>query len=136
MKNKFSIIITFFILISLPINNLFAQQFHKILDFPGGSGTTNNSSSSDNSKTTLYVVGGVIIAGIVIYSLLKDKKEESKEDTTAVILDKHFLEQNLTINEKISNMQSRIPINISIGLQSNGVIREEKRYFLGLDYNF
>ena len=136
MKNKFSITIIFFLLISVPINNLFSQQIHKILDVPGGSGTTNNSSSSENSKTTLYVIGGAIIVGIVIYSLLKDKKEEPKEDTTAAILDKDYLKQNLTINDKISNMQSQIPINISFGLESHRAIRDEKRYFLGLNYNF
>ena len=136
MKNKLFITIIFFLLISIPTNNLYAQQLFKIFDVPGGSSTTTTSSSSDNSNTALYVLGGAVVAGVVIYVLLKDKKEKPKKDTIAVILDKNFLEKNLTSYEKVSNLQSQMPINISFGMQSDKVIREEKRYFLGLNYNF
>lgn len=136
MKNKLLITITFLILVFIPINNSYSQQLYKILDVPGGSSGTSSTSVDSNDDYILYIVGGAVIAGVVIYSLLKDKKEKQKQDTTAVILNDDFLEKNLTFNEKILNMQSQIPINISFGSESDGAIREEKRYYLGLNYNF
>ena len=72
MNNKFLLAFTFFLLISIPINNSFSQQLHKSFEVPGGGGSgTTNTSSESNDKTVLYVVGGVIVAGIVIYSIIK-----------------------------------------------------------------
>ncbi len=136
MRNKFFITIIIFLLIFVPVNNSYSQQLNKIFDVPGGSSTTTTYSSSENSNTTLYVIGGAVIVGVVIYAILRNKKENAKKDTTAAQLDEDFLEKKLTINEKISNMQSDVPINITFGMQSDNVIREEKRYFLELNYNF
>ncbi|MDP2362461.1 MAG: hypothetical protein Q8M94_01695 [Ignavibacteria bacterium] len=136
MKNKFLITITFFLLISIPINNSYSQQLHKTFEVPGGGSGTTSTSVDSNDDYILYIVGGAVIAGVVIYALLKDKKEKQKQDTIAVILNDDFLEKNLTFNERISNMQSQIPVNISIGMQSDRIIREEKIYFVGLNYNF
>lgn len=136
MKNKFLITIIFFLVISIPINNLYSQQLNKLFEVPGGSSTTTTSSSTENSTTTLYVIGGAVVVGIVIYALLRDKKEKPIKDTTAVIFDEDFLQNNLSFNDKMSNMQSQIPIDVSFGFQSDRVIRDEKRYFVGLNYNF
>lgn len=137
MKNKFFITTIFFLLLSYSLNTTNAQQVHKIFDVPGGgSGSTNSSSSSDNDSKILYIVGGAVIVGVVVYALLQNKKENKKQDTTAVILNNDFLEKNLTVNDKLSNMKSQIPVNILFGFQSDRVLREEKRYFVGLNYNF
>lgn len=136
MKNKSLLMFTFFLLISIPVNNSFSQQLYKSFDVPGGGSGTSNTSSESDDKTVLYVVGGAVLVGIVVYSLLRDKKEKPNEDTTAVILNDEFLAKNLSFNAKVTNLQSQIPFNISFGLQSDRIIREEKRYFVGLAYNF
>jgi hypothetical protein len=136
MKNKFSIAVIFFLLVSISLSNTYSQQLSKVFEVPGGGSGSQSTSADSNDDYILYIVGGAVIAGVIIYALLKDKKEKPKEDTTAVILNNDFLRKNLTLSEKILNMQSQIPINISFGLQSNRVIREEKRYYLGLNYNF
>jgi len=136
MKNKFLLTFTLFLLISIPINNTFSQQLYKSFEVPGGGSGTTNSSVDSNDDYILYIVGGAVIAGIVIYTLLKDKKEKPKEDTTAVILNDEFLAKNISFNDKVSNLRSQIPINISFGFQSDRVIKEEKRYFVGLSCKF
>jgi len=73
----------------------------------------------------LYVVGGIIVVGIVVYALLRDKKEKPTKDTTAVILNDEFLAQNLSYNEKVANIQSQIPINISFGMQRDKALKDE-----------
>lgn len=142
-KYKQSIIISFLIALvislTLPIDYSNAQQVNKLLAPPGGgSGTTTVNSSSDN--TALYVIGGAVIVGAIIYAVLLNKKNKDKEqkgkDTTTALIDADFLESNLTFNEMVSNIQSQIPINISFGLQNDLVMREQKRYFVELNYNF
>lgn len=137
MKTKyfFTLTICFFLIIAF--NNTYSQNLLKINDVPGGSGGSTNTSVSDNNDNTMiYVVGGAVVVGIVVYALLKDKKEKSKDDTTAVILNDDFLEKQLTLNDQILKYQSQIPINVSIGMQNDINRKEDKRYFVGLSYNF
>lgn len=141
MKNQFlktlSINLILGLIFTLSFNeSLYSQHLHKIFDVPGGGGGTTNTTVETKDNTLLYVVGGAVVVGIVVYALMKDKNEKSTKDTTAVILDEDFLQKNLSLNEKILNYQSDIPINISFGLQDNRMIRNEKRYFIGMSYNF
>lgn len=140
-KYKQSIIISFLIALvislALPIEYSNAQQINKLLAPPGGgSGTTAVKSSSDN--TALYIIGGAVIAGAIIYAVFLNKKnkEHKGKDTTSALINNDLLTSNLTFNEMVSNIQSQIPINISVGLQNDLVMREDKRYFVGLNYNF
>jgi hypothetical protein len=114
----------------------YSQQLNKIFEEPGGGSTNTNTTVESNDNTMLYVVGGAVIVGIVAYALLRDKKENPTKDTTAAILNDEFLEQNLSYNQKVANMQSQIPINISIGVQRDKALKDEQRYFVGLNYNF
>ena len=136
MNNKFLLAAAFLLFISLPVNNSFSQQLYKSFEVPGGgSGTTNTSSESDDN-TVLYVVGGAVLVGIVVYALLKNKKDKPTKDSTAIIPNNELLENNLSINDKVTNLQAQIPINISFGLLSDKINREEKRYYIGLSYKF
>ena len=136
MNNKFLLVATFFLLISFPLNNSFSQQLHKSFEVPGGGSGNTNTSVDSKDNTFLYVVGGAVLVGIIVYALLKDKKDKPKEDTTAAILNDDFLATNLSFNDKVSNLQSQIPINISYGLQCDRTIKEEKKFFVGLSYKF
>ena len=133
-SNKILILGLFLSLIAS--NSSFSQQLNKAFeDIGGGSGSTTTNVES-NDDYTLYIVGGLIVTGIVVYALLRDKKEKPTSDTTFAILNNDFLEKNLSYNEKINNMQSQIPINISIGMQRDKALKDDKRYFVGLNYNF
>jgi hypothetical protein len=127
----------FGILLSLSISNFtHSQQIDKIFDVPGGGSGTTNTTEESNDNTTLYVVGGAIIVGIVVYALLRNKKEKPTKDSTAAILNDDFFQHNLSYNEKVKNIQSQIPINISFGVQRDKALKDERRYFVGLAYNF
>ena len=133
-SNKILILGLFLSLIAS--NSSFSQQLNKFYeDIGGGSGSTNTEVES-NDDYTLYIVGGLIVTGIVVYALLRDKKKKPTSDTTSAILNNDFLEKNLSYNEKINNMQSQIPINISIGMHRDIALKNERRYFVGLNYNF
>jgi hypothetical protein len=141
MKNQFlktiisPMILVLFITFSLSGRG-YSQQLNKIYeDIGGGSGSTNSAVESDDDYT-LYIVGGLVVAGIVVYALLRDKKENPKNDTTSAILNDDFLEQNLSYNERVANIQSQIPINISIGIQRDKALKDERIYYVGLNYNF
>ncbi len=134
MKNKFLLIFTLFLLTSIHINNTFSQQLHKSFEVPGGGSGNTNSSVDSKDNTFLYVVGGAVLVGIVVYALLKNKKEKPTEDTTAVIPGNSLLVKNLSVHDKVKTLQSQIPINISFGVQSDRAIKEEKRYFVGIQY--
>jgi hypothetical protein len=125
------------LILSLIICDLtYSQQLNQIYeDIGGGSGSTNTDVES-NDDYTLYIVGGLLVAGIVAYALLRDKKEKPTQDSTSAILNDDFLEQNLSYNEKVKNIQSQIPINISFGVQRDKALKDERRYFVGLNYNF
>jgi hypothetical protein len=114
----------------------YTQQLNKIYeDIGGGSGSTNSAVESDDDYT-LYIVGGLVVTGIVVYALLHDKKEKQTIDTTSAMLNDEFLSQNLSYNERVANMQSQIPINISFGMQRDKTFKDERRYYVGLNYNF
>lgn len=137
IKKDLTIFLLFTLLLSFSfIESGYGQQLNKIFeDIGGGSGNTTTTVESDDN-TTLYVVGGIIVAGIVVYALLRDKKEKPTKDTTATILNDQFLEQNLTYKEKVKNLQSQIPINFSFGMQQDKALKDERRYFFELAYNF
>ena len=86
----------------------------------------------------LYIIGGAVIVGVIVYAVLKNKKdkEKSKDDTTSVLINKDLLDSNLSLTDKFINKNEYIPINISIGLQNDLVLKDQKRYFVGLAYNF
>ena len=114
----------------------YGQQLNKIYeDIGGGSGSTNSAVESDDDYT-LYIVGGLVVTGIVVYALMRDKKENPTNDTTSAILNDDFLAKNLSYNERVANMQSQIPINISFGIQKDKALKDERRYYVGLNYNF
>ncbi|MBK7629619.1 MAG: hypothetical protein IPJ23_02665 [Ignavibacteriales bacterium] len=142
MKKYSSNIVSFCLILgllfTLSANDLaFGQQFNKIKsDIPGGGTGTTNTQVESSDNTLLYVVGGAVVVGIVVYALMHDKKEKSTKDTTAAILNDEYLDQNLSLNEKILNAQSQIPINISFGMLREKSCSDEKRYFIGLNYNF
>jgi hypothetical protein len=136
MKSKSILIFVSLIFLIVSGSVSYSQQLQKILDVPGGGSGTTNTSVDSNDDYLLYIVGGAAIAGIVIYALLKDKKEKQKTDTTAAILNDEFLEKQLTFNDQILKYQSQIPINITIGMQNDIIRKEDKRYFVGLNYNF
>lgn len=141
MKNQFLKTLSINLILGLSITfsfngNLYSQQLNKLFDVPGGSSGTANTTDESSNNTLLYVVGGAVVVGIVVYALMKDKKEKLTNDTTAVILNEDFLRKQLTLNDKLLNYQSQIPINISFGMQGNKMIRDEKRYFVGMSYNF
>ena len=84
------------------------------------------------------MLGAAVLAGVVIYAVLQNKKakDKPKTDTTAVILNDDFLEKHLTLNDRIEKYKSKIPIDVSFGMQNNFLRQEEKRYFIGVAYNF
>lgn len=141
MKNQFlkSVIspLMLGLILTISLSGLgYSQQLNKIYeDIGGGSGSTNTAVESDDDYT-LYIVGGLVVTGIVVYALLRDKKENPSNDTTSAFLNEDFLEQNLSYSERVANMQSQIPINISFGIQKNKALKDERRYFVGLNYNF
>ncbi len=127
------VIISLFIL-----NTSEAQQVNRIFeDIGGGSGNASNIAETEDN-TIYYVLGAAVIAGVVIYAVLQDKKsrDKSKTDTTAVLLNEDFLEQQLTLSDKIQKYKSQFPINVSIGMQPSFIDKEEKTYFVGMSYNF
>lgn len=134
LKNLAYILI--FSIIFFTDNFTYSQSLFQInSDIGGGSNNTQNV-SENNDDIMLYVIGGAIVAGIVIYAVLKDKKEKAKDDSTAVILNDDFLEKKLTFKEKLERYNSQIPINVSLGIQNDLLMKDEKRYFVGLSYNF
>jgi hypothetical protein len=137
LSNASNKILIFGLFLSLLICDLsYSQRQNKIFeDIGGGSGTTNTNVES-NDDYTLYIVGGLIVTGIVIYALLRDKKEKPTKDTATVSLNEDYLEKNLSYNEKIANLQAQSPINITFGIQRDKALKDEKRYFVGLAYNF
>lgn len=115
-----------------------AQQLNKIFEVPGGGSGSTNTSVESNDNSMLYIIGGAVIVGVVVYAVLKNKKdkEKSKNDTTAVLLNKDLTQSNLSLTNKLVNNNVSIPINISFGLQNDLIMKEQKRYFVGLAYNF
>lgn len=136
MKSKYILMMLLVVIICLT-NTSEAQQVNRIFEqIGGGSGQPANVNES-NDNTVFYIAGAAIVAGIVIYAILSDKKSgKAKEDTTAVLNDEELINKHLSFNEMIQNYQTAIPISISAGIQNDIVRIEEKRYFLGLSYNF
>lgn len=142
MKNQFLKTLSINLILGLTItfcfsDNLYSQQLNKIYDkIGGGSSGNTNTELESNDNTLFYIAGGAVVVGIVVYALMKDKKEKSTKDTIAVISNTDFLQKQLTSNDKILKYQSQIPINISFGIQGNKMIKDERRYFVGMSYNF
>lgn len=121
------------------INISQAQQVNKIFEeIGGGSGTNNDRITESEDNTIYYVLGAAAIAGIVIYAVLQDKKSKDKSntDTTDVTSNEEFIEKQLILSKKILSYKSDIPINVSLGVKNDLIRKEEKRYFVGISYNF
>lgn len=136
---KVKTILIMLLVITFGITNISeAQQVNRISDKIGGSSGNTGNVNDSKDNTFLYVAGVAIIAGIVVYAILSDKKpvEKTKSDTTAILNNEELINKYLTFNDKFQSYQTQIPINLSIGIQNDLVRIEEKRYFVGLRYNF
>lgn len=137
IKSKLSLLLFMFIALSYT-NITQAQQLNRIYeDIGGGLGSGSNIAESGDN-TIYYVLGAAVLAGVVIYAVLQNKKakDKPKTDTTAVILNDDFLEKQFTLNDRFEKYKSKIPIDVSFGMQNNFLRQEEKRYFIGVAYNF
>jgi predicted PurR-regulated permease PerM len=123
-----------FLVLVTEINS--AQQLNRIYEDIGGGSNGTSTTVESNDDYTLYIVGGLLVTGIIVYALLRDNKEKSKKDTTSAFLNDELLENHLTLNDQLLKAKLQIPINISFGMQSNKALVNEKRYFLGMSYNF
>jgi len=132
--NKFLILSLLITLMFSSFN--FGQKMNKLFEVPGGGSNNSTNTVESNDNTMLYVVGGAVVVGIVVYALMRDKKENKTKDTTAVLLKEEFLAQKLSIDEKVTHLQSQIPINIFFGMQRDNALKDERRYFVALNYNF
>ncbi len=113
-----------------------AQQVNKVFDEIGGGGSNSSGNSESGSSNTMYIIGGAIIVGVILYAVLKEKKEPVKTDTTAVaIMENQFVLNQTQIEEQI-NKSNNLPINIFAGVQNEILFREEKKYVVGLSFNF
>ncbi|HKB86678.1 MAG TPA: hypothetical protein VKD08_10935 [Ignavibacteriaceae bacterium] len=121
----------------------YAQGLMKTADVPGGGGggSSNQSNDSGGGSTALLVIGGVIIAGFLFYKLVLNKdepKKEEKEDSTSnesLLLrsSKNFASDVQT--EYLKKLQE-IPINVYLGYQQIDPVIPEKRFIMGVSYNF
>jgi hypothetical protein len=136
MKSKLTFILSIILFVFLSTNISFSQSLFKINSGIGGSSTINTTISDNNDNTMLYVIGGAVIAGVIVYALLNDKKEEAKEDTTSSSYNLPGLDKRLVINDKVDKQTIDIPVNIFLGMKNDLIKREDKRYYLGLSYNF
>ncbi|MCJ7554640.1 MAG: hypothetical protein MUO34_12230 [Ignavibacteriaceae bacterium] len=135
-------LISFFIALSIaitiPVENIYAQNVNRIFDVPGGGDGTNTSSESSNDNSVLYVVGGLVIVGVIVYAVLKNKKEKEKseQDSIKVSSGLESLKDHFTNYQKQVDTSPSIPINLFLGAQRDLINKDEKRYFVGLSYNF
>lgn len=113
-----------------------AQQVNKIFDQIGGGGSNSQSNSESGSSNTMYIVGGVLILGVILYSVLKEKKEPEKKDTTSVVINADQFVMNGLHNDSELEKSNNLPVSIFAGTNSEMVFREEKRYFVGISFNF
>lgn len=134
--NSSSVLLVILLLFVFAAQSADAQQFNKVFDEIGGGGGSSNRTEDSGSGNTMYIVGGILVAGVLLYALLRDKKEPEIKDTTAVITNPDLLSKSLIKERKLSAEKTRIPFNIFIGSQNDKVLREEKRYFVGVSLSF
>jgi hypothetical protein len=123
---------------SIPAENIYAQQFNKIFEVPGGGGGGSTTSVDNNDNSALYVVGGLVIVGIVIYAVLKNKKakEKATQDSTKASIEINSLKDHFANYQNQVDSSPSIPVNLFIGSQRDLIRKDEKRYYVGLSYNF
>ncbi len=119
-----------------------AQGLMKIADFPGGSGgSTSSSEDTGGGSSTLLIVGVVIIAGVLFYKLVIDKdepKKEEKQDSTSeqsLLLKSDQAFTSNVLSENLRKMQD-IPINVYLGFQKVDPAVIDRRFIMGISYNF
>jgi len=120
----------------------YTQGMFKITDVPGGGGgSTGQSDDSGSSSSTLLIVGGVIIAGLLFYKLVIDKdkpKKEEKQDSTSqesllLRTPENILSGAISRHSKLT---ADIPVNIYLGYQNPDPVLCEKKFIMGIIYNF
>ncbi len=121
----------------------YAQGLMKTADVPGGGGGGSSSQSSDSGggSTALLVIGGVIIAGFLFYKLVLNKdepKKGEKEDSTSnesLILGSSKTFASDVQTENLRKLRE-IPVNVYLGYQQIDPAIPEKRFIMGISYNF
>lgn len=119
----------------------YAQGHLRIYDDIGGGGTTGQTQDSGGDNTTLIIVGGVVIGAILLYSLVlhKDNSDkEAKQDSTSnqsILIKKRPEFFSGRISENLRKMQ-KIPVNLYMGYQSINPVLTEKKFVMGISYNF
>ncbi len=135
------VLIIFGLQVILSSPESYGQGLLKTSDVPGGSGgSTSQPEDTGGSSSTLIIVGGIIIAGLLIYKLVIDKDKpvkEEKQDTTKqeslLSTPKSILSSAIS---KQAEMTVNIPINIYLGFQNIDPALRERKFIMGVSYNF
>jgi hypothetical protein len=120
----------------------YAQGLMKTDDFPGGGGgSTSSSEDTGGGSATLLIVGGVIIAGLLFYKLVINKdepKKEGKQDSTSdqslLLRNDETIASNI-LSENLKKMQE-LPVNLYLGFQKVDPALPERKFIMGITYNF
>ena len=120
----------------------YAQGFYKINDKIGGNGssTSQPENTSDNS-TTIIIIGAAIIAGFLVYKLVLNKdtsaKVEKKDSTSSdeSSLIKPIDESNNITLSAMKKLQ-KMPVNFFVSIQKPDILIPERKFIMGISYNF
>ncbi len=119
----------------------YAQGHLRVNDDIGGGGTTGQTQDSGGNSTTLIIVGGVVIAAILLYTLVLQKNKSAKEspqDSTSnqsILLKKQPELFSGPVSENLRKMQE-IPVNLYMGYQKVDPVLPERKFVMGISYNF
>lgn len=140
MPGLLIIIFSWYILFSSP--ECYAQVLYKISDKIGGSsGSTGQSQDNNGNSSTLIIIGAAVIVGVLVYKMVlsKDdtKKNEKKDSTSKQSLLIKQINNNACgiAGSELENLK-QLPINFYFGLQRSEALIAERKFILGLSYNF
>lgn len=119
----------------------YAQGHLRVYEDIGGGGTTGQTQDSGGSTTTLIIVGGIVIGAILLYTLVlqKDKSvKEEKQDSTSsqsILLKSQTGLFSGKVSETLRKVKE-IPVNLYLGYREVDPVLPERKFVMGISYNF
>jgi hypothetical protein len=112
-----------------------AQGLYKISDKIGGSSTPSQTQDNSDNNTTLLIIGAAAIIGLVVYTLVIKNDEKKDSTSNQSLLNKPIIKSYNSNSLELKKLQ-HLPVNFYVGIQRPDLLVPERKFIMGISYNF
>src|SRR5690606_14522446 len=115
------------------------DAFAGVNDKVGGGSGSAQAGGSSGDDILIYVAAAAVV-GLVVWKVISDRNKkaetEEKSDSTKAMILMPLQKENNGTAAIIRNMQEKIPVKLTLGVNSSNYFMNDKKVSVGIRYSF